>query len=351
MKLFTPIQLRNMQLPNRIVMSPMCMYSCLDGVPNEFHKVHYGSRAQGGTGLIMFEATGVEPRGRITNKCMGLWNDEQAENLAEIVQFIHQNSQSKTGIQLAHAGRKGSTWNGQQISEEEGWKTVAPSPLPYKPGERIPHELTVEEIKQLIQDFGQAACRAVEAGFDVIEIHAAHGYLIHQFLSPLSNHRTEMYGGSFENRTRFLMEIVSEVNQHLDDYHPLFVRISATEYAENGWDLSDSVQLAQMLKENDVDLIDISSGGNIHGAKIGVFDGYQVPFSAQIKREADIPTGAVGLITRAEQAEEILHQNQADLIFLGRELLRNPYWAVQAAFENKIETYFPTQYERANPKS
>lgn len=345
--LFTPIKFRNFQLTNRIVMSPMCMYSCQEGVPNEFHKVHYGSRAQGGTGLIMFEATGVEPRGRITNRCMGLWNDEQAEKLAEIVDFIHQNSDCKTGIQLAHAGRKGSTWNGQQISEKEGWETIAPSPLPFKPGERIPHELTVEEIQKLVNDFRKAARRAVNAGFDVIEIHAAHGYLIHQFLSPLSNQRKDDYGGSFENRIRFLMEIISEVNKELDADHPLFVRISATEYAEKGWDLEESVQLAKFLKENEVDLIDVSSGGNIHGAKIGVFDGYQVPFSAKIKGEAGIATGAVGLITKAEQAQQILENGDADLIFLGRELLRNPYWAFQAATELDESNFFPHQYERA----
>lgn len=349
MKLYTPIRFRNLELKNRWVMSPMCMYSSENGMPTDFHKVHYGSRAQGGSGLIMVEATGVEPRGRITQKCMGIWNDEQAEELAEIVQFVHENSESKIGIQLAHAGRKGSTWNGAQVSLEEGWETVAPSEIPYKDGERIPHELSTEEIKEQIQNFRNAAIRAVDAGFDLIEIHAAHGYLIHQFLSPLSNARTDEYGGSFENRIRFLIEIVEQVNEILDENHPLFVRISADEYAENGWNLHQSIELTKILKTKNVDLIDVSSGGNIHGAKISVFDGYQVPFSAAVRKEAAIQTGAVGLITQAEQAEKILQNDEADLIFVAREMLRNPYLAVQNSFATSEKCFFPPQYERAKP--
>ena len=330
-------------------MSPMCMYSCENGVANDFHLLHYGSRAQGGIGLIIVEATGVVPEGRITNKCMGIWNEEQAEALSKIVKIVHENSESKIGIQLAHAGRKASTWNGKQISLEEGWETVAPSPVPYEESERIPHELTVEEIKDLVQRFKEAAVRAIHADFDLIEIHAAHGYLIHQFLSPLSNTRTDEYGGSFENRIRFLLEIVEAVNEVLDDDHPLFVRISGTEYAPNGWNIKDSVALAKILKENNVDLIDVSSGGNIHGVKISLFDGYQVPLAAAVKKDAGIATGAVGLIKTAKQAEEILQNEQADLIFVAREILRNPYLPVRGSFKNKDNCFFPPQYERARP--
>jgi len=347
--LYTPIRFRNLELKNRWVMSPMCMYSCENGVANDFHLLHYGSRAQGGTGLIIVEATGVVPEGRITNKCMGIWNEKQAEALSKIVKIVHENSESKIGIQLAHAGRKASTWNGKQISLEEGWETVAPSPVPYEESERIPHELTVEEIKDLVQRFKEAAVRAINAGFDVIEIHAAHGYLIHQFLSPLSNTRTDEYGGSFENRIRFLLEIVKAVNEVLDDDHPLFVRISGTEYAPNGWNIKDSVALAKILKENNVDLIDVSSGGNIHGVKISLFDGYQVPLAAAVKKDAGIATGAVGLIKTAKQAEEILQNEQADLIFVAREILRNPYLPVRGSFKNYDQCFFPHQYERARP--
>ncbi|AYM99869.1 NADPH dehydrogenase NamA [Chryseobacterium sp. 3008163] len=349
--LYTPIKFRNVELKNRWVMSPMCMYSCENGLANDFHYVHYGSRAQGGTGLIMVEATGVEPRGRITNNCMGIWNDEQAGKLQKIVEFVHKNSDSKIGIQIAHAGRKGSTWESKQISLEVGWETIAPSPIPYHPTERIPQELSVEEIKDLVQNFKDAAKRAVHAGFDVIEIHGAHGYLVHQFLSPLSNIRTDEYGGSFENRSRFLLEIIDAVNEELNQNVALFVRISGTEYAENGWDINDSVELAKMLKNHAVDLVDVSSGGNIHGAKISVFDGYQVPFSSQVKNEAEVKTGAVGLITSTSQAEEILQKGEADLIFVAREILRNPYIAVQGSFEMNEESFFPHQYLRAKISS
>lgn len=347
MILYSPIKFRNLELKNRWVMSPMCMYSCENGVPNDFHYVHYGSRAQGGTGLIIVEATGVVPEGRITHKCTGLWNEEQTQAFKKIVDFVHNNSESKIGIQLGHAGRKASTWNGKQLSLEEGWETVAPSKIPYAEDERIPHELTIPEIKKLVQNFKDSASRALEAGFDLIEIHAAHGYLIHQFMSPLSNNRTDEYGGSFENRIRFLVEIVDAVNELLDENHPLFVRISGTEYAENGWDIEESVKLAEVLKNKKVDLMDVSSGGNIHGAKITLFDGYQVPLSAQIKKETGMKTGAVGLIKSAEHAEEILEKGEADLIFVAREILRNPYLAIQGSFEGKGDCDFPHQYERA----
>ncbi len=347
MILYTPIKFRNLELKNRWVMSPMCMYSCEDGIANDFHFVHYASRAQGGTGLLIVEATGIVPEGRITQKCTGLWTDEQIPGFKKIVDFVHQNSESKIGIQLGHAGRKASTWNGKQLSLEEGWETVAPSKIAYAAGERIPHELTIPEIKNLVQNFIEATRRSLEAGFDLIEIHAAHGYLIHQFMSPLSNIRTDEYGGSFENRIRFLVEIIEAVNELLDQDHPLFVRISGTEYAENGWDIAESTQLAEVLKNKNVDLIDVSSGGNIAGAKITLFDGYQVPLSAEIKKETGIKTGAVGLIKSAEQAEEILEKGEADLIFVAREILRNPYLAIQGSFDGKGNCDFPHQYERA----
>ncbi|WP_295229925.1 NADPH dehydrogenase NamA [uncultured Chryseobacterium sp.] len=349
--LYTPIKFRNVELKNRWVMSPMCMYSCEDGLANDFHFVHYGSRAQGGTGLLIVEATGVEPKGRITNHCMGIWNDEQAERLKRIVEFVHFYSESKIGIQLAHSGRKGSTWNNVQIPLEEGWETIAPSSIPYHPSERIPHALTQEEIREQVQYFKEAARRAVLAGFDVIEIHAAHGYLVHQFLSPLSNIRTDEYGGSFENRIRFLLEIVDAVNEELNQDVALFVRISGTEYAENGWDVEDSTRLASELKKHSVDLVDVSSGGNIHGAKIPVHQGYQVPFSSEVRNGADVQTAAVGLITELEQAEQILQNGEADLIFIAREILRNPYTAVQGAFEKKESCFLPHQYARAKISS
>ena len=350
MKLFTPIKFRNLEIKNRVVMAPMCMYSAENGVVNDFHLVHYATRAFGGVGLIIAEATGVVPEGRITDKCAGIWNDEQAEAWKKIVEFIHQNTETKIGIQLGHAGRKASTWNGKQTSlEENGWITVAPSEIPYLEGERTPHALTKSEISELVNAFKEAAVRSVKAGFDVIEIHAAHGYLISQFLSPLSNVRTDEYGGSLENRARILLEIVEAVNEVLNDNVPLFVRISATEYAENGWNVEDSVALSKILKEKGVDLIDVSSGGNISDAKINVFSGYQVPFSHQIKQEAEAKTGAVGLITNATQAEEILQKDEADVILLARELLRNPYFVAKSSWENNQVSFFPPQYERGKP--
>jgi len=327
------------------------MYSAEEGVANDFHFVHYGSRAQGGAGLIVVEATGVEPCGRISDKCLGIWNDEQALALKKIVDFVHQNSESKIGIQLAHAGRKGSVSaeTNRQMSLEEGWETIAPSPIPFHHSERIPHELTVDEIKTLVEDFRKAAKRAVDAGFDVLEIHGAHGYLIHQFLSPLSNTRTDEYGGNPENRARFLMEIVDAINSEITENQALFVRISGTEYAENGWEISDSVELSKALKAKNVDLIDVSSGGNINGVTIPLRPGYQVPLAEDVKKNSNVKTGAVGLITSAEQAEEILQNGQGDLIFLAREILRNPYFAVQSSWESGDDCFYPHQYLRAKP--
>ncbi|WP_417431399.1 NADPH dehydrogenase NamA [Halpernia sp.] len=348
--LYTPIKFRNLELPNRWVMSPMCMYSCENGLANDFHYVHYGSRAQGGTGLIMIEASAVSPEGRISPKDMGIWNDEQAEKLGEIVKFIKNNSESKTAIQLAHAGRKASNWEGKQLAlDKGGWETVSASDIPYEESERKPHSLTIEEIKEIVNLFKKAAQRSIDAGFDIIEIHAAHGYLIHQFLSPLSNIRTDEYGGSLENRSRILVEIADAINEVLDENHPLFVRISATEYTVNGWDIPESIELSKILKQKNVDLIDVSSGANIHGAKIPVFPGYQVPMSEAIRTGAKIKTGAVGLITTVEQAEGILLQGKADLIFVAREILRNPYLAIQGSFIEEKNCFFPHQYSRAKP--
>lgn len=334
--LYTPIKLRNLTLQNRWVMSPMCLFSAENGLPNDFHFVHYTSRAIGGTAFIITEATAIEPIGRITEKCAGIWNDNQVKSWKKINDFIHQNTASKTGIQLAHAGRKSLVGN-----------SIAPSEVPYKEGDEIPKALSINEIKEKIQLFKKAALRAIDAGFDAIEIHAAHGYLIHQFLSPISNTRTDEYGGSFENRIRFLVEIVAAINEILDENHPLLVRISATEYHENGWNLEDSIQLAKTLKTKKVDLIDVSTGGNYDKAKITLFDNYQVSFASEIRKKAEIPTGAVGLIKTAEQANAILKNNDADLIFVGRALLRNPYIAIQGALESNQECSFPHAYERA----
>lgn len=344
--LYTQIQFKGLVLKNRLVMSPMCMYSAENGVATDFHKVHYGSRAQGGVGLIIVEATGVEPRGRITNKCLGLWNEQQSEALKEIVSFVHNNSDTKIGIQLAHAGRKGSTFNNIQTSIEEGWETIAPSPIAYKDGERIPKELSIYEINEIVESFVFSAQLAIKSGFDVLEIHAAHGYLVHQFLSPISNVRKDHYGGSFENRIRFLLQIIDGVNRVLPDNMPLFVRVSATDYAEEGWDLAETIELSKVLKQKNVDLIDVSSGGNYSGAKISLFDGYQVQFSEKIRKKAAISTGAVGLIKTSEQANVILKNQQSDLIFIGRELLRNPYLAITEALKDNEKCSIPHQYER-----
>ena len=329
-------------------MAPMCMYSADNGVVNDFHLVHYATRAFGGVGLIIAEATGVVPEGRITDKCAGIWNDEQAEAWKKIVEFIHQNTETKIGIQLGHAGRKASTWNGKQTSlEENGWITVAPSEIPYLEGERTPHALTKSEISELVNAFKEAAVRSVKAGFDVIEIHAAHGYLISQFLSPLSNVRTDEYGGSLENRIRLTLEVVEAVQSEWTEKLPLFVRISATDWAEGGWNAEESVQLSKILKEKGVDLIDVSSGGLVSHQQIPLGPNYQVPFADQIKKETGILTAAVGLITEATQAEEIVASGKADLILFARESLRNPNLGLTFAHDLNEDMAWPKQYERA----
>ena len=326
-------------------MSPMCQYSCVNGFANDWHFVHYGTRAIGGVGLIMVEATAVAAEGRITPFDLGLWNDTQIVGLQKITNFIHQHD-SVAGIQIAHAGRKASheapAKGGKQLSlNEGGWTTVAPSSIPFDLAEQAPDELDKTEIKFLIQQFKETALRTRQAGFKVLEIHAAHGYLIHEFYSPLTNTRTDEYGGSFENRIRLLLEIVDAVQTVWPEEYPLFVRISASDWMEGGWDIADSVELAKVLKEKGVDLIDCSSGGNILTQRIQVVPGYQVPFSEAI-RQTGILTAAVGMITSMEQIAEILESEKADMVFLARELLRNPYFALK--LENAT---WPIQYLRA----
>ncbi|UFH53623.1 NADPH dehydrogenase NamA [Spirosoma sp. KNUC1025] len=353
--LFSPISLRSIQLKNRIVVSPMCEYSSEDGFSNDWHLVHLGSRAVGGAGLIITEATAVSPEGRISPDDLGIWKDEHIDGLKRITQFIQQHG-SVAGIQLAHAGRKAShrrPWEGGNAifpDEPRGWQTVAPSDIPFQGDGPVPTALTDQGIEKVLADFQIAAKRALTAGFQVIEIHAAHGYLIHQFLSPLSNQRTDAYGGSFDNRIRLLLEVVERVQVVWPEHLPLFVRISATDWTEGGWTADDSVALAAVLKNKGVDVIDCSTGGNVASAKIPVGPGYQVPFAERIRQETGILTGAVGLITSAEQAEVILSDGQADLIIMARELLRDPYFPLHAAHALGDDVKWPVQYERAKPR-
>jgi len=345
-KINEPLTIKGVTIKNRIGMSPMCQYSSVNGYANDWHFVHYGTRAVGGTGLIMVEATSVSPEGRITPFDLGLWNDTQLIGLQKITNFIHQHG-AVAGIQIAHAGRKAShdspSLGGKHLAVKDGgWHTLAPSPIPFEPHELSPDELDKTEISTIINQFKATALRAKQAGFKVLEIHAAHGYLIHQFYSPLSNNRTDEYGGSFENRIRLLLEITDAVQSVWPVENPLFVRISATEWAEGGWDIADSVKLSQILLEKGVDLIDCSSGGNIVTAKIPVGPGYQVPFAEEI-RKTGILTAAVGMITTAEQITEIVETGKADMVFLARELLRNPYFALKAV----EDTDWPVQYLRS----
>jgi 2,4-dienoyl-CoA reductase-like NADH-dependent reductase (Old Yellow Enzyme family) len=351
-RLFSPFQLKSITLRNRIVVSPMCQYSSVDGFATDWHLVHLGSRAVGGAGLIISEATAVSPEGRISPDDLGIYLDDHIEKLKQITSFISEQG-AVPGIQLAHAGRKASTnaaWKGRgQVPVSlGGWKTLAPSAIALNEGDDAPLEMSLEDIRQLVQDFTSAAVRALKAGFKVIELHAAHGYLIHQFLSPLSNTRTDEYGGSFENRTRVLLEIVDSVKKVWPEELPLIVRISATDWAENGWDIEESVKLSEKLLEKGIDLIDVSSGGLVSYQKITVKPLYQVPFAAEIKKTG-IPTGAVGLITTPAEAESILENEQADLIFMAREFLRDPYFSIHAAAQLGDNITWPIQYERAKP--
>jgi 2,4-dienoyl-CoA reductase-like NADH-dependent reductase (Old Yellow Enzyme family) len=354
--LFSPVQLAGVTFPNRVFVSPMCQYSSEDGFSNDWHLVHLGSRAVGGAGLVMTEAAAVLAEGRITPQDLGLWKDEHIPGLKRIVEFLHGQG-ARAGVQLAHAGRKASMarpWAAEQRSltpSEGGWKNVmAPSAIPFAENYSQPSALDLAGIQTITRAFTRSAERALETGFDLVELHAAHGYLLHEFLSPLSNRRSDQYGGSFENRIRLVVEVVDAVRAVWPAELPLLVRISATDWAEGGWDIEQSVALAKVLKEHKVDLIDVSSGGLTPQQVIPLGPGYQTPFAERIRREAKISTGAVGMITDAVQAEHILRTGQADVVLLARELLREPYWPLQAAKELGDSTSWPAQYLRAAPQ-
>lgn len=349
--LFSPLTLRDLTFRNRIAVSPMCQYSSVDGFANDWHLVHLGSRAAGGAGLVFMEATAVEARGRISPADQGIWKDEHIEFLSRIAGFLRDQG-AAPGIQLAHAGRKASTRppfeGGTFMSPDDGgWTPAAPSAIPFRPADPAPHQLSISEIAAIVDAFAAAARRALRAGFQVVEIHGAHGYLIHEFLSPLCNQRTDAYGGTFENRIRFAMEVTEAVRSAWPADLPLFYRISATDWAEGGWDIADSVKLSQRLRSLGIDLVDCSSGGAVHHQQIPLSPGYQVPFAERIRREAGVATGAVGLITTAQQSNEILTTGKADLVLLAREFLRDPYFPLHAARELKVEVKPPVQYGRA----
>ena len=351
--LFTPYALRGVTLPNRIVVSPMCQYSCTDGLATDWHLVHLGSRAVGGAGLIIAEATGVEARGRISPQDLGLWDDAQIAPLARITAFIREQG-AVPGIQLAHAGRKASThrpWSGQGLvpPAEGGWETIAPSAVPFAADYPQPRAMTRDDLRAVREAFVAATRRALGAGFQFVELHAAHGYLLHSFLSPLSNERTDEYGGSLENRLRFVLEVAGAVRDTWPAEYPLAVRLSATDWVPGGWTVEESVALSVALKGLGIDAITASSGGLSARQQIALGPGYQVPFAERIRREAGIPTIAVGLITEPEQAEAILAAGQADLIALARQLLREPYWPLRAAQALGVDHAWPDQYARAKP--
>ena len=353
-KLFEPLALRGITLKNRIVVSPMCQYSARDGFANDWHLVHLGSRAVGGAGLILQEATAVSPEGRISPEDLGIWQDEQVPMLRRINDFIAAQG-SVPGVQLAHAGRKASTyrpWSGAGAVPEDagGWPVVGPSGGGFADNYPQPAALDAAGIRKVITDFRAAAQRALGAGFQVIELHAAHGYLLHQFLSPLSNQRSDEYGGSFENRVRLLLEVVAATREVWPENLPLLVRLSATDWTDGGWNADESVQLAALLKTRGVDLIDCSTGGNVPKAPIPVGPGYQVPFAGRIRQEAEMLTGAVGLITTPAEAEAILTNGHADLVLLAREFLREPYFPLFAAQDLGVELEWPAQYDRAKPR-
>jgi len=350
-KLFSPLKLRELEFKNRIFVSPMCQYSADGGIPNNWHLVHLGSRAVGGAALVVVEATGVCAEGRITPHCTGLWSDAHTKAFRPIVDFIKQQG-SVPGIQIAHAGRKGSCdvpWNGGKYLPigAGGWQTVAPSPIAFSPAHGTPHELNHDEIDGVVELFAAAARRALAAGFEVAEVHCAHGYLLNEFLSPLSNQRTDEYGGSMENRCRLPLKVAKTVRDLWPQQWPVFVRISATDWVEGGWDLAQSIQFSRWLKDIGIDLVDCSTGGLVPDAKVPAAPGFQVPFAAGVRKEAGIASGAVGLITEPAQAEQILRKEQADAIFLARELLRDPYWPLHAARELGVDVEWPNQYVRA----
>ncbi|MGB7193867.1 MAG: NADH:flavin oxidoreductase/NADH oxidase [Collimonas pratensis] len=353
--LFSPLKLRGVTLANRIAVAPMCQYSAEDGFANDWHLVHLGSRAVGGAGLIIFEASAVLPQGRISPQDLGIWKDEHIAPLSRITRFIEQQG-VVAGIQLAHAGRKASVWRpweeqqGRVEPEQGGWHTDAPSAIAFDPSYTTPAALSIDGIKSVIQAFADAAVRAHKAGFKLVEIHAAHGYLLHQFLSPISNQRTDQYGGSFENRVRLVLEVVAAVRKVWPQDLPLLVRLSATDWIEGGWNADETVALSRLLREAEVDLVDVSSGGNIASASIPVGPGYQTKFAARVKHEAGIASGTVGMITDPGQAEHILRTEQADLVLMARELLRDPYWPLHAADALHDVTSWPPQYMRATSR-
>jgi 2,4-dienoyl-CoA reductase-like NADH-dependent reductase (Old Yellow Enzyme family) len=349
--LFDPLPLRSLTLANRIIVSPMCQYSSVDGLSNDWHLVHLGTRAAGGAALVMTEASAVTPAGRISPQDLGIYDDGHVPGLAHIVRFIH-SQKALAGIQLAHAGRKGSTrrpWEppGTVTPADGGWEPVGPTSQPFVDGYPIPRALQTQEIAGVVEAFRAAARRALAAGFDIVEIHAAHGYLLHEFYSPLVNTRTDEYGGSFDKRVRLCLEVADAVRHVWPERQPLFVRISATDWAPGGWDLEQSVELARRLRERGVDLVDCSSGGAVHHQQIAVGPGYQVPFAERIRRDAGVATGAVGMITKPAQADEIIREGRADVVLLARELLRDPYWPLHAADVLGHLVPWPAQYLRA----
>ena len=349
-KLFSPIKIGSLELKNRIIMSPMCQYSATDGFVNNWHFVHYATRAVGGCAAIIQEATAISPEGRISYGDLGIWKDEHIEGLLKITSFMNQYG-ALPGIQLAHAGRKASCdlpshGGGQLKTGSNSWQTVAPSAVPFNNDDNAPIALSKEGIMNVISQFRTAAIRAIKAGYRILEIHAAHGYLIQEFLSPLTNKRDDEYGGTFENRIRFLLQIVDAIKEVCGAEQSLWVRITATDWVEGGWDIDDSVMLCGILKEKGVELVDVSTGGNVPHAHIPISPGYQVKFSDEIKKQTGCLTGAVGLITEAQQAENILSENKSDLIFFGRELIRNPYFAYKAAKELNAKIEVPAQYDR-----
>lgn len=351
MKLFSPFRMREIELKNRIAVSPMCEYSAKDGHPQTWHLVHLGSRAIGGASLVFTEASAVEERGRISSADTGIYEDAQVASWRPIAEFIRMHG-AVPGMQIGHAGRKASTmppWTGGKPVpvQDGGWEPVAPSALAFDTGYTVPHELSTGEISEIAAAFRKSAERALAAGFEVLEIHAAHGYLLHQFLSPLSNTRTDEYGGKFENRVHIVKQVVRSVREVWPQRLPLFVRVSATDWKEGGWDLAQTIALAQQLKPLGVDLIDVSSGGAVPGVNIPLGPGYQTRFAEAIRKEAGIATGAVGMISEPVQAETILATEQADLVFLAREMLRDPYWPRRAAKVLDVKIKAPVQYERA----
>lgn len=351
--LFDPMACRGVTLPNRVVVSPMCEYSAVDGFANDWHLVHLGSRAVGGAGVVMTEAIAVTPEGRISPEDLGLWKDAHVAPLADIVDFLHRNG-AVAATQLAHAGRKGSTkrpWDGsgRVTPQEGGWEPVGPTSEAFDPSYPVPRALDAAGLGAIVGAFRDAAARASRAGFDIVEVHAAHGYLLHQFLSPLVNKRTDAYGGSFDNRVRLCLEVVEAVRHVWPEDRPVWVRLSCTDWAPGGWDLDQSVELARRLKARGVDLIDCSSAGAVAHQQIALEPGYQVPFAERIRGDAGIATGAVGLITTARQAEDIVAGGRADCVLLAREMLRDPYWPLHAAAELGQSIGWPPQYLRAAP--